>query len=105
MEKRIVRSCTNCGQYAVGCEEKCPFELQDESLERGSLLKKRKAMKVEKSNGISKFRILVSSAEKGKGQKNKYDVPKTGYVKAKRNLKKQEKRRQRRVEKNRSSRM
>lgn len=92
-------SCSDCDRYEVGCEETCPYMLRDDE-ERESLLKKRKAMKAEKSKAVGKAEILSRSAAKSKGQKNLYETPKKGYQKAEANLDKQRERREKRIKKN-----
>ena len=100
MENKKIRDCSTCEMRAVGCEETCEFRIEEESKPRGTLLKKRKAMKAEKANAVKKAERLVSSANKNKGQKNLHATPKKSYQKADKNLEKQRKRREKRREKN-----
>ena len=49
-------SCSDCDRYEIGCEETCPYEIEDERT-RESLFQKREAMKAEADlKGIQKCR-------------------------------------------------
>lgn len=37
--ENLMRTCETCEYYEPGCEEKCPFELEEDHSERDSLLK------------------------------------------------------------------
>lgn len=100
MKLNEVRECTTCNRYALGCEESCTFNMDEDGEKRKTLLEKRKAMKAERKKGIQKAEILISSARKAKGQKNLYDIPKKSYQHADKNLKKQKAYREKRVAKN-----
>lgn len=102
-EENLVRDCMHCEEYGIGCEENCIFELPESSISSPSILRKRKAMKAEKFNGVRKATILSHSAEKNKGQRNLYETPKKSYNRAEKNLDKQKQRRAKRVTKNQSS--
>lgn len=95
-----VRDCMTCDRYAVGCEEGCPFKIEEGIEKKPTLLKKRKAMKEEKAKALQKAEILSRSARKNKGQKNLYDIPKRSHVRSDKNLKKQQERRAKRIAKN-----
>lgn len=95
-----VRNCMTCDSCMIGCENDCPFEIE-EGIEKGqTLLKKRKAMKAERAKAVAKAEILSCSARKNKGQKNLYDKPKRSYIHSDKNLKKQKERRAKRISKN-----
>lgn len=74
--ENLVRHCgSRCEYCEVGCENNCPFELNEGTIERPSLRGRRRYMKAEKAKAYAEAQQKLNSAE------NKAEV--TGYKKPK----------------------
>lgn len=61
--ENLMRNCTTCEYYGIGCEESCIFELEEAMEERPTLAKRRRNMKAEKVNAYSKSMQKLNTAE------------------------------------------
>lgn len=75
VNKKEVRNCLTCELYEEGCEENCPFELEQE-MEPPTLRNRRRNMKAEKAGAYEKALHKLNTAE------NKAEVA-TNYEKSK----------------------
>lgn len=96
----LTRNCATCEYYETGCEERCPFELEEDDDKRPTLLEGRKYEKAKRARQVNKAQQVVSSANKKKGQRDLHAKPKNAHVKADRALEKAQEYRKKREEKN-----